>query len=171
MKCNLPALLFLLSISFNANAQDTSVLKRIPYTLRIDVDKESFYEDKIGATAYVFPNNSMQIYPGETIYVEVEQDNGTIKSMKAVKEIKNAATTLAIKFIQNSENKIHQQMVLEIHNPFPKNLVYETKMFLLKSKRWMNTDVYPIVAGLSAFETWSDIIISLGLGGWKFTDK
>jgi hypothetical protein len=163
--------LIFLSVPFNSIAQDSTILKRTPYTLRIDVDKVNFYEDQIGATPYVFPNNGIQIYPGETIYVEVEQDNGVIKSMKAVKEINKPKTTLTITFSQTSENKIHQMMMLKIENPFPKNLAYEAKMFLLKQNKWFDTDVYPVMAGLSAFETWPDIIISLGLGSWKFTDK
>ena len=64
-------LLFLLSFSFKSPSQDTTIFKRTPYTLKIDVDKETFYEDNIGGTAYIFPNNGMQIYPGETIYVVV----------------------------------------------------------------------------------------------------
>ncbi|MBK6381797.1 MAG: hypothetical protein IPI88_18320 [Chitinophagaceae bacterium] len=171
MKYFLILVLFFSSVPFNSTGQDSAILKRTPYTLRIDVDNINFYEDQIGATPYVFPNNGMQIYPGETIYVEVEQDKGVIKSMKAVKKINNPKTTLTITFSQKSENNIHQMMMLKIQNPFPKNLTYEAKMFLLKQNKWFDTDVYPVMAGLSAFETWSDIIISLGLGSWKFTDK
>jgi hypothetical protein len=162
--------LVFLTVPFIAVGQDT-LLKRTAYNLRIDVDKENFYEDQIGATPYVFPNNGMQIYPGETIYVEVEQENGVIKSMKAVKQINNPNTTLTISFTQKSENKIHQMMMLKIQNPFPKNLTYLAKMFLLKQNKWFDTNVYPVMAGLSAIEIWPDIIISLGLGSWKFTDK
>jgi hypothetical protein len=171
MKYILALLVFTLTVPFISKAQDTAILKRTPYTLKIYVDKVNFYQDEIGATAYVFPNNGMQIYPGETIYVEVEQDNGIIRSMKAVKEIKNPEITLTIKFSQTSENGIHQMMMLKIQNPFPKNLTYKAKMFLLKQNKWFDTNVYPVMAGLSAFETWPDIIISLGLGSWKFTDN
>jgi hypothetical protein len=160
-----------MTFSLSSRGQDTTALKRTPYTLRIEVDKKNFYEDQIGATPYVFPNNGMQIYPGETIYVEVFEENGVIKSMKAVKEITNPKTTLTIRFSQKSEKKIHQMMILEVQNPFPKNLTYEAKMFLLSKKNWVNTSIYPVMAGLSGFETWTDIIISLGLGNWKFTDK
>lgn len=138
--------------------------------MKIDVDSVNYYADDIAATPYVFPNNGMQIYPGETIHVEVEQDNGIIKAMKAVKEIKHPGKTLTIRFSQKSENKIYQMMMLEIKNPFSKNLTYNAKMFLLKQNRWVNTSVLPVMAGLSAFETWPDIIISLGLGNWKFID-
>ena len=164
------AILFLTS-TISSKGQDTTVLKRTPYTLKIDVDKKNFYEDQIGPTPYVFPNNGMQIYPGETIYVEVVQDKGIIKSMKAVNEITNPKTTLTIKFSQQSENKIHQMMMLEVQNPFAKNLTYEATMFLLNQNKWVDTDVYPVMAGLSGIETWPDIIISLGLSNWKFTDK
>jgi hypothetical protein len=164
-------LLFLLSFSFKSQSQDTTILKRTPYTLKVAVDKETFYEDEIGATVYIFPNDGMQIYPGETIYVVVEQDNGVIKKMTAVKEITDSSKTLIIKFSQKSNDKVHEMMILEIHNPFNKNLIYKAKMFLLKRNEWYNTNVYPVFAGLSSFETWPDIIISLGLGNWKFTDK
>ena len=160
-----------LTAPYISKGQDTTILKRTPYTLKIDVDNVSFYEDQIGATPYVYPNNGMQIYPGETIYVEVEQDNGIIKSMKAVKEISNPKKTLTIKFYQTSEEKIHKMMTLEINNPFPNNLTYLAKMFLMKQNKWLDTNVYPVTAGLSAFEIWPDIIISLGLGNWKFTEK
>jgi len=171
MKYILILLLFSFIAPVNSKGQDSTILKRTPYTLKIAVDKETFYEDEIGATPYVFPNNGMQIYPGETIFVEVEQDNGVIKSMKAVKEIKYPEKTLTIKFSQTSENKVHQMMMLEIKNPFSKSLTYQAKMFLLKQNKWFDTNVYPVMPGLSAFETWPDIIISLGLVGWKFSDK
>ena len=160
-----------LTFTISSKGQDTTVLRRTPYTLKIEVDKKNFYEDQIGATPYVFPNNGMQIYPGETIYVEVAEEKGIIKSMKAVKEIANPKITLTIKFSQKSENKIHQMMMLEVQNPFPKNVTYEAKMFLFRNKKWVITSIYPVMAGLSGFETWTDIIISLGLDNWKFTEK
>ena len=161
----------ILTLSLNSKGQDTTVLKRTPYTLRIEVDKKNFYEDQIGATPYVFPNNGMQVYPGETIYVEVVEENGIIKSMTAVKEITKPKTTLTITFSQKTEKKVHQMMMLEVQNPFPKNLIYDAKMFLLTNKKWVNTSIYPVMAGLSGIEIWTDIIISLGLGNWKFTDN
>lgn len=171
MKHSLFLVVIILTLTISTKSQDTTVLKRTPYTLKIKVDKENFYEDQIEATPYVFPNNGMQIYPGETIYVEVVEENGIIKSMKAVKEKTNPNTTLTLKFSQICEKNIHQVMMLEVQNPFPKNVTYEAKMFLLRDKKWVNTSIYPVMAGLSGIETWTDIIISLGLDNWKFIDK
>jgi hypothetical protein len=155
----------------STDAQDTALLQRTPSTLRVAVDKNNFYEQQIGATPYLLPDNTIQIYPGETIYMEVTSDSGAIKSMKVVKQIINPKSTITIKFSQKTENKVHQMMMLEIQNPFSEELTYHAKMFLLKNMRWVNTDVYPVAAGLSGFETWNDIIISLGLDNWKFTSK
>ncbi len=171
MKYTFIFLFLFMTIRFDSKGQDTAILKRTPYTLKIDVDNVNFYADEIGATPYLFPNNGMQIYPGEMIYIEVEQDKGIIKSMKAVKEIKNPENTLTVKFYQISEKKIHQSMMLKITNPFPYDLTYNAMMFLMKQNKWANTNVYPVRAGLSAFESWPDIIISLSLDGWKFTSK
>lgn len=58
-------------------------------------------------------------------------------------------------------------MLLKIINPLPYVLTYEARMFLLREKRWVKTDVYPVMAGISGMETWKDIIVSLSLSNWS----
>jgi len=151
--------------------QDSSQLKRTPYKLSLPVDKNSIYEEDIKATPYVLPDKTVQIYPGETIYVEVRQDSGKIISMTAVKEIKDPTLTLTIKLIQSVKKKVHEMTMLEIHNPFASRLNYKAFMFLLRQKKWVETNVYPVEPGLSGFETWPDVIVSLGLGDWTFSAR
>jgi hypothetical protein len=57
--------------------------------------------------------------------------------------------------------------MLKITNMLSWDLRYDATMYLLKQKRWVKTDVYPVKAGLAGIETWQDIIVSLGLGNWK----
>ena len=161
----------LVAISICSIGQDSTLLKRTPYTLRVAVDKHHFYEDKVGGTPYVLPDKSIQIYPGETIYVEVVEENGVVKNMTAVQEIKNPSITLTITFTQTTKNKVHEMMMLKIENPFPKDLSYNATMFLFKQNRWVNTNVYQETAKLLVFDIWNDIIITLILGNWKFIDK
>jgi hypothetical protein len=164
----LKTLLFLnfLAILFYGSAQDTAQLKRTPYKLTVAVDKKTVYEEDINATPYVLPENTVQIYPGETVYLETHLENGTIKSMKAVKEITDSSKTLIVSFTQTVEKKVHQMMTLKIKNPFKKQLVYQASIYILKAKRWVQTDVLPVEPGLSGFETWPDVITSIGLGKW-----
>lgn len=133
--------------------QDTTQLKRTPYKLTVAVDKNSVYEENIQGTSYVLPDKTIQLYPGETVYIEVERENGIITSLAAVKEIKDPSKTLTISFTQSTNKKVHQLMMLKVVNPFTDNLIYKAKIFLLQQKRWVDTDVYPVQAGLSGFET------------------
>jgi len=157
--------------TFSSLGQDSAQLRRIPYKLSLPVDKHSLYEEDIKATPYVLPGKTIQIYPGETIYVEVRQDSGKIISMTAVKEVKDPTRTLSIKLIQTVKKKVHEMIVLEIHNPFTSRLTYKALMFLIPQKKWVETNVYPVEPGLSGFETWPDVIVSLALGEWSFSNQ
>lgn len=161
----------LLTISICLNAQDTTQLKRSPYKLTVAVDKNSVYEEEISGTPYVLPDKTIQLYAGETVYIEVAQENGVIKSLTAVKEIKNPSITLTISFTQNVKKKVHELTMLKVINPFPNQLIYKAKIFLFPQKKWVDTDVYPVEAGLAGIETWPNIITSIGLGSWTFQTK
>jgi hypothetical protein len=43
--------------------------------------------------------------------------------------------------------------------------------FPLQGSKWIETDVLPVMAGLSGFETWPDIFTSIALSGWSFKAK
>jgi hypothetical protein len=88
--------------------------------------------------------------------------------MKSVKENINPEKTITITFSQLTEGKKHNGMILNIHNPFDKKLEYKANMFLMHYDKWVPTSVLPIQANLSAYETWPDIIVSIGLYGWEF---
>jgi hypothetical protein len=166
---NTAKLLFTLSIFLLNGArygygQDSSLLKRAPYKLTVAVDKKTVYEEELKESPFVLPDNTIQLYPGETIFIQVEQIDGAIKTIKAVREITDSANTLTISFNQIAAKKVHQQMMLKITNPLSYQLSYKATIFLLQNKKWVSTDVYPVPAGLSGFETWPEIITSIGLG-------
>ena len=157
--------------SFVSYGQDTTQLIRTPYKLVVAVDKNSVYEEDIKATPYVLPDNTIQLYPGEIVYIEVEQENGIIKSMTAVKENINPSKTLILSFTQTDKKKVHELMTLKVTNPFKQQLIYNATIFIMKHNKWVKTNVYPVEAGLSGFEIWPDIITSIGLGKWIFKNQ
>ncbi len=161
-------LIMLLSFAQFVTAQDTLGLRRPAYKLNVAVDKETFYEDNIISTPYILPDTSIQLYPGETIYVEVIEENGVIKKMTAVPVIKDPAKTITINFSQEKKGKVHELMMLKIENPFPYQLIYKALVFPFPQKRWLKTDVLPVEPRLSAYESWPNIIISIALRGWTF---
>ena len=88
--------------------------------------------------------------------------------MRAVSEIKNPAVTLTISFSQSVKKKVHENMMLKRTNTFSAQLNYKAKIFLLNQKKWIDTNVYPVLPGISAFEMWQDVITTIGLGDWTF---
>ena len=149
------------------HGQDTALLKRTPYKLTVAVDKKTVYEEDLKAAPYVLPDNTIQIYPGETVFIQVDQTDGLIKAIKAVKEISDSANTLTLAFTQITNGKVHQQMMLKVVNPLPFKLSYRATIFSLQQKQWTITDVLPVSAGLSGFESWPQIITSIGIGKFK----
>ena len=153
-------------------AQDGNIKKeREDFTLKLAVDGKTIYESDIKASAYLNGPNVLQLYPGEKVFIETEQANGVISSMQVVKENKNPNKTIAISFTQNVDGEKHKGMLLEIDNPFKMALKYSCKMFLMNQKKWVETDVLPVKANLTSFETWSDIVVTIALDNWKLSKE
>jgi len=148
--------------------QTNDLPQRDAFKLNIAVDDTNFYNADIKASAYVLPDNTVQLYPGETIYVEVELVKKEIKSMKTVKENLHPEKTLTISFSQQTDGKIHKGMMLKIENPFNRKLEYKANMFLMKYNKWAPTSALPVQPKLTSYETWSDLIVTIALSGWTF---
>jgi hypothetical protein len=148
--------------------QTNDLPQRDAFKLNISVNDTSFYSADIKASEYILPKNTIQIYPGETIFVEVELTKGEIISMKTVKENIHPEKTLIISFSQQTNGKVHKGMMLKIENPIEKKLEYKASMFLMKYNKWTATSVIPVEPKLSSFETWPDLIVTLALTGWTF---
>jgi hypothetical protein len=159
--------LCIFSIHFALFGQDSTNLKRPAYKLRVFIDENSFYEANIQSTPYVLPDRTIQLYPGERIYVEVDQVDGNFRNLHATTEIKDSSKTLIITFSQLAMGNIHKSMLLKIANPFPDELKYTAKILTLR-KKWISTDVLPVGAGLAGFESWPNVIISIALADFEF---
>ena len=68
MKKNLIFSITLLAFSLCLYGQNSTQLKKTPYKLIVAVDKKSFYEEDLKEAAFVLPDKTVQLYPGETIY-------------------------------------------------------------------------------------------------------
>lgn len=161
--------IFFLTLTLNAIAQDHNDRPiRDSLTLIMPVSKENFYESHIQSTPFIVGPNILQLFPGDTVFIEVEQRDGVITGIKSVKENKNKNKTLEISFIQNVENEKHSHMVLKVKNPFKQDLLYEAVIRIMNSEKWVQTSIIPVKAGLVGFEMWPDVIVSIALTEWKF---
>jgi hypothetical protein len=148
--------------------QDNTRVNRNDFKLNLAVDGDTFYESDVKAGPYIVGKDVLQIYPSEKVLLEVEQEHGVIKSLKVVKENRNPAKTIEVSFDQKANGKKHELMMLKIKNPFNMELKYRTSIFLMKESKWKSSNVLPVPAGLSSFETWPDIIVTIALDQWEF---
>ena len=148
--------------------QSNDLPRRETFNLNIAVNNDNFYCVEMLSSEIVLPDNSIQIYPGEKLFIEIEYVKNEIKRMKSVKKNLNPGMTLVISFSQKTDGKIHKEMILKMENPFKKKLIYRANMFLMKPNLWEQTSVIPVVPKRISYETWSYIIITLALSGWEF---
>jgi hypothetical protein len=148
--------------------QTNDLPQRDAFTLNLAVSDTNYYKAEIKASAFVLPDNTIQLYPGEKIYVEVELVKKEIISMKSVKENHNPDKTIIISFTQEVEGKKHNFMMLSIDNPFSKKLNYKANIYLMKHNKWVSTSVIPIGAKLGSYESWPDIITTIALSDMEF---
>ena len=161
-------LILLFGISFSNIFAQNEKLSREAYTLKLPVSEDEFYEQKVMKSPYFVKDNILQLYPGEKLFIEVETNKNKIISMKSVKENINPQKTIIIEFTQNTKDRKSELMMLKIENPFEKDLEYKAMIFIVGHDKWINTNVYPVKAKLTGYETWSDVIITLALSDWKF---
>lgn len=147
--------------------QSNDLLARSAFTLKLPIDKTHFYQADISPSNYILPNNTIQIYPGEKLYIEVNVKKSRIVDMKSVREIKDSTKTIEISLTHVVKDSIYSRTMLDIQNPFKKDLIYKATMYLMKYNKWVPTNVYPVRSNLRSFEIWSDVIVTMALTGWE----
>jgi hypothetical protein len=152
-------------------SQVTKSDMRPPFELKLFVNDTTFYSAPMQTTYYVTPNNMVQIFPGETLYIEAEILKDSLVNLKAVPAIVNKDRTMTITFEQVHTGKVHEQMILSVKNPFIKHLVYKAFMHLMVQKRWVETDVLPVFPNIAGKEMWGDVITTMTLTGFYLKDK
>ena len=150
----------------NCFAQN-EIVNRQPFTLKLPVDGVNYYEQQIASTPYFIKDKTLQIYPGEKLFLEVEIKKDTIFSIKVVKENLSPERTIEIDFSQSVKENKSEMMMLKVTNPFKKTLEYNALMYIVGQDHWINTTINPVLPKLAGYETWSDVIITMVLDKWK----
>jgi hypothetical protein len=167
MKYTLALLLVLLC---KVSSAQTDGYHRPAFTLKLFVDSANFYQADIPESTYFPKEGVVQIFSGETLYIEADVVGNKLANFKAVPAIINKEKTLTIIFEQDYEGKVHNQMRLTISNPFAKQLDYMAMMNLMKQRRWVETSVIPVMPGKRSIEMWPDILTSIALSDFTLKE-
>jgi len=150
---------------------DKSNNQRPPFELKLLVNDQQLFNAQLGESSYIINDSIIQIFPGEKLFIEADVVNDKLSNFQVIKEIRDKSKTLVIDFQQKANGKVHEQMMLTIDNPFGTQLNYKAAMNLMKTKRWVDTSVYPVMAHLKSIELWPDLITSLALFKFELGDK
>ncbi|PCH98646.1 MAG: hypothetical protein COB85_01170 [Bacteroidetes bacterium] len=144
----------ILGLCFGLTYAQNERPSRSEYTLKLPVDSELMYEQKVEVSPYFVKENVLQIYPGERLFIEVKASKKEIISMKVVKENLNPNLTIEVELTQSVKDGKGELMMLKIVNPFKKDLKYKAMMFIVGQDKWINTTVLPVKSKLTGYETW-----------------
>ncbi len=165
MKKQILFLACILSCAGFAFSQEKNL--RESFVLNLAVNEEQYYAAEINESPYVLPENTVQVYPDEELYIEADVEDNVLVNLKNVEKIENPEKTLIIKFSQICDGKKHQAMMLSVFNPFEQDLGYSAIIYLLMYGRWVESEVIDIKPESTGYETWRDIICTIALTDWK----
>ncbi len=156
-------------ISFSAFSEETNVVFREPFTLRLPVDKEFFFEQECPPTPYVV-DNTVYIFPDERVRVAITFSNDTVNL--SYDQNNTSKQFFEFKFWSEpaiDENKIHS--FLTGHNISPKRLVYDAAMVVHDFPRPLKTTILPTDAWIKNYEQWPYPIVQLMLYNFRLVDE
>jgi hypothetical protein len=163
---------FLLIASFfpqqQASSSAPSPVFRDPFTLKLRVDKEHYYEQHFDKVPYVV-ENEVYLFAGETFGIKIEIKNDQISGIAYEPDVTKADVWFI--FSQEKDLQGGKGMMLTIQNKTKHTLLLDALMTVPQSTAIQNTSIVPIAAGLSDYEGWPHPIVQLVLRNPRFAEK
>ena len=152
-------------VTTDVNPQDT--VFRDPFTLKLQVDKDHFYEEKLDKIPYV-AGNDVYLFVRENFGVKATIINDEISQLTYERE--PAKADIAFRFTQEV-SKGRPMMMLVIQNRLKRRLYLDALMTVPNKKGIYKTSILPVEKGLSNFESWPHPIVQLVLRNFRFSQQ
>jgi hypothetical protein len=155
------------SVLLAQDAADPKAVFREPFTLRLRVDKDHFYEERYERKIpYVFKND-VYLFVGEKFGINIGFKNNQVEAITYSVDLKKADVTL--EFREDKLDKNHWGTKLTIENRTKKRLIIDGLMTVPERKGIYKTSILPVEAKLSNFESWPHPIVQLVLTNIRTT--
>ena len=137
-----------------------SIVFRQPFTLKLHVDKDHYYEEKQKKVPYVHDNN-VYLFKGEEFGITLEKQDGAVRTVRYQSDLKKADVTL--KFNQEITSDGKGTMMLVIGNRTDQTLLMDGLMTVPTEKKIFETSIIPVQPRLTNYEAWPHPIVQLVL--------
>lgn len=148
---------------------DTNVVTfREPFTLKLHVDKEHYYEQEFPKIPYVH-QGEVYLFKGDSFGIDINITNGVVRGISYQAGTNKAAVSL--RFTQEVKDDGNSMMLLVIENHTKHKLFVDALMTVPKRERPQKTSILPLEPGLAGYESWPHPIIQLVLRNVRLIDK
>jgi hypothetical protein len=141
---------------------------REPFTLRLHVDKEHYYEERYDKRIPYVAESDVYLFSGENFGVNVSLKADEIVDVTYEPNAKKA--DVWFNFTQ-SKQLGGVAMMLVIQNKLKRRLYIDAIMTVPGKKGIYKTSIVPIDGGLSDYESWPHPIVQLVLRNLRFSEK
>ena len=110
--------------------------------------------------------DKINIVLGDKAVVQFHVEGDVLNQPKVVTKPDSKTPTVTFDF-----SKQDNILILATKNPFPKTLKFRVMMRMKGRTNYVETNILPIMAGLSSYESWGDPIEDLILFDFKLSDQ
>ena len=177
MKINSIVVLFVFTVSLCAfgqqqpsdRKQPESPVFREPFTLRLRVDKDHYYEEHYDRGIPYVADNDIYLFSGEHFGVSVITNGQEVTAVSYQPNMEKADVWFTFKEEKLKDGR--PMMLLTIQNKLKQQLYMDALMTKPDEKGILETTIVPIPAGLSDYESWPHPIVQLVLRNLRFAEK
>jgi hypothetical protein len=140
---------------------------RSPFSLRLAVDKDHYYEQKFDKVPYV-ADNDVYLFAGDAFGINLVVADGKVTGIVYQPDTKKADVLL--RFSQE-KSKSGNMMMLVVQSKLKQKLFYEALMTVPQKDGIYKTNMLPVEAGLVSYESWPHPIVQLVLKNFRFSES
>ncbi len=141
---------------------------REPFTLKLRVDKQHYYEQNFDKVPYV---------AGSDVYLFVDDHFGVnltdtkAEFLTVAYQPDGGKADILFSFTQQTGEKGNLFMMLSVQNKLNRGFSYDALMTVPTRKETLKTHVLAVEARLSNYESWPHPIVQLVLRNFRFSDS
>ena len=165
----------LFAISVTSVAAQTAAAKshgpvlREPFTLKLKVDKDHYYEERYDRRIPYVSENEVYLFLGDKFGVNLTVRNDRVVDVRYQPDVAKADVWFS--FEQPKELPGGLGMTLAIDNKMKRGVSMEGLMSVPNKKEVLKTSILPVAAGKSGLESWPHPISQMVLGNLQLTKE
>ena len=178
MTCGIALLLGIGTISLAAGSRaggapaegvQTNLVFREPFTLKLRVDKDHYYEEHYERKIPFVAGNDVYLFCGESFGLKLGVTNGEIASVTYQKD--KAGADVEVALTQEAGKDDDPMMMLVLKSNIKQVLYVDALMTVPGRKGIYKTSILPLQPGLKGFESWPHPIVQLVLTNLRFKES